>query len=68
MLPYLDVLINNNNNVQFKLEVYCKLTKNKLVLNEKGKCPKRYKESVINSFHIEKNMVCSTEEQTNLIY
>ena len=62
-LPYLDVLINNENNVDFKLEVYRKSTNNGLVMNGKGECPKRYKESVINSFLIRANKICNTEEK-----
>ena len=31
-LPYLDVLINNENNVDFKIEVYRKSTNNGLVM------------------------------------
>ena len=42
-LPYLDVLINNDNNIDFKLEWYRKSTNNGLVMNGEGECPKRYK-------------------------
>ena len=44
-MPYLDAFINNYYNVEFKLEVYRKSTNSELVINGKGKCSKRYKES-----------------------
>ena len=62
-LPYLDVLINNDNNVDFKLNVYRKPTNNEMVLDGRSECPTRYKNSVINSFLIRANKICKSEEQ-----
>ena len=56
-------MINNDNNIDFKLEVFRKSTNNEYFMNGEGECPKRYKESVINSFLIRANKICSTEEQ-----
>ena len=62
-MPYLDVLINNDNNVDFKLQEYLKSINNGLVMNWRGECPKQYIESVINSFIIRANKIFNTEEQ-----
>ena len=56
-------MINNENNIYFKLEGHRKSINNGLVRNEKGEGPKRYKESVINGFLIRVNKICSTDEQ-----
>ena len=58
----MDAFINNDNNFNFNLEVYRKSTNNGLVMNGKGECPKRYLESVINSFLIRANKICRTEK------
>ena len=64
-LPYLDVLIDGNNNDKYIQKVFTKPTKSDDCLNYDGDAPERYKTGVIKTLLHRAHKICNTEEGFN---